>query len=94
MRNPLDVLPSWASLTNTLNHSVKPEYKYDKDFPEWWNAWIDHQSKGINQWFDFQINDARENRVPIHIVRYEDLVKAPRDELLNMMKFLLNLEDI
>lgn len=42
VRNPLDVLPSWASLTNTLNHSVKPEYKYDKDFPEWWNNWIDH----------------------------------------------------
>lgn len=94
VRNPLDVLPSWASLTNTLNHSVKPEYKYDKDFPEWWNNWINHQSQGMNKWFDFQIGDAHDNKVPVFVVRYEDLVKSPREELLNMMKFLLNIDEI
>jgi hypothetical protein len=40
IRNPLDVLPSFASLSNTLSHSGMPDYSYDKDFPEWWDWWI------------------------------------------------------
>lgn len=44
IRNPLDVIISFASLGNTMSHSVQPEFSYDKDYPEWWNWWIREQA--------------------------------------------------
>lgn len=29
VRNPLDVLPSYASFCNTMNHGIKPEFEYE-----------------------------------------------------------------
>ena len=40
VRNPLDVLPSFASLVNTTTHGVKPDFSYDKDYPEWWDWYV------------------------------------------------------
>lgn len=39
VRNPLDVLPSYAALVNTMNHACKPEYEIHTEYPEWW-AWF------------------------------------------------------
>jgi hypothetical protein len=36
----------------------------------------------------------KENRNPIYIVRYEDLVSNPAAELQGIMKYLLDLDDL
>jgi len=40
VRNPLDVILSFASLSNTMSHSANPEFDYATDYPEWWAWWV------------------------------------------------------
>ena len=40
VRNPLDVFPSYAGMVNTVNHAAKPEWEWERDYPEWWDWWI------------------------------------------------------
>lgn len=95
VRNPLDVLPSFASLSNTMSHSGQPDFSYDKDYPEWWNWWVTSQSEAHAKYFKTMLKHCnKEGRNPIHIVRYEDLVTSPREELIGIFKFLLDLDDI
>jgi hypothetical protein len=42
VRNPLDCLVSYACFINTLNHSIKPEFEFERDFPEWWDWFVRH----------------------------------------------------
>ena len=41
VRNPIDVIPSFASLTQLKSHSMTPVERFDVDFPEWWNKFVD-----------------------------------------------------
>jgi hypothetical protein len=95
IRNPLDVIPSFASLSNTLSHSGMPEYKYDKDYPEWWDWWIRTKGKDMFDYFDILLRHCnKENKSPIYFVRYEDLLSEPQKELEGVMKFLLDVDDL
>ena len=39
-------------------------------------------------------NCTNENKQPLYIVRYEDLVTSPKDTLMNLMSFLLEEKDL
>jgi hypothetical protein len=95
VRNPIDVLVSFASLVNTLSHSAEPEYKCNTDFPEWWNWWIKDQGEKHARYFKTMI-DACTNKGlnPVYICRFEDLISNKKEELTGVMKFLLGMEDI
>ena len=41
VRNPIDVIPSFANLSLLKSHSKTTVEKFDKDFPEWWDQWVD-----------------------------------------------------
>jgi len=60
VRNPLDVLPSYASLVNTLNHGVKPEFNYETDYAEWWDWWIKKQCAQMKKFFDVLLQQTHE----------------------------------
>ena len=95
VRNPLDVILSFASLSNTMSHAAQPPFSYDKDYPEWWNWWVTDQAKAHARYFETMLRHCnQEGRNPIYIVRYEDLVSNPRPELEGIMKYLLDLDDI
>ena len=40
VRNPIDVIPSYAYLRSFVSHSVVPNEELHREFPEWWNEWI------------------------------------------------------
>ena len=40
------------------------------------------------------LNDAKMKSVPVLFIRFEDLVRNPKEELENIMKFLCNTKDI
>ena len=40
IRNPLDVLPSYAAMVNTMSHGNKPDYEIHTEFPEWWSWFV------------------------------------------------------
>ena len=41
VRNPLDIFPSVAQLINTMSHSAKFEFEVEKEYPEWWNHFLE-----------------------------------------------------
>lgn len=95
IRNPLDVFPSYAALCNTLSHGNKPEFDFAVDYPEWWDWFIRKQAKQMQKFFEILIrNCTNENKQPLYIVRYEDLVTSPKDTLMNLMSFLLEEKDL
>jgi len=90
IRNPLDVLPSYASLCSTLSHGNKPDYDFSVDYPEWWAWFIRKQVKNMKKFFEILIRHCNQDkRNPLYIVRYEDLVTDPKDTLMGLMSFLL-----
>ena len=95
VRNPLDVFVSWASLCNMMNHAAKPEFDYEKEFPEWFDWWVRWCTDAHRQYFDTMIAHATKDlKAPLHICRYEDLIKQPEKELNDMFKFLLDLDSL
>lgn len=95
VRNPLDVLVSFATLANTMSHSAVPEFNYAKDYQEWWNWWLRTQIDNHVKYFETMLRHClKENKNPIYIVRYEDLVKDQTGEMNGLMKFLLDTDDL
>ena len=95
VRHPLDVFPSFASLLNTVSHGNKIDFDLLKDYPEWWDWYVKKQSRTMKRWFDTIIRHCvEENRQPLYIVRYEDLVMEPKETLMGLMSFLLDEQDL
>ena len=95
IRHPLDAFPSYAALCNTLSHGNKPEYDFSVDYPEWWTNFVKRQAFLMQKFFEILIRHCtQENRQPLYIVRYEDLVSQPKDTLMGLMSFLLEQKDL
>jgi hypothetical protein len=80
-----------------MNHSVKPDWDFAKDYPAWWDWWVRHQVDKMKKYFDIvfdhSINNMEANN-PIYIVRYEDMVKDSVEPTTGILQFLLEMEDI
>lgn len=49
----------------------------------------------MRRFFDVLIGDCTiEDKNPLYIVRYEDLVAEPKETLMGLMSFLLEVEDL
>ena len=95
VRNPLDVILSFASLSNTMSHSANPEFDYATDYPEWWAWWVKTQAITHAKYFEILLRHCtKEGKNPIYICRYEDLVSDSKKELDGIMKFLLDVDDL
>lgn len=95
VRHPLDVFPSYASLCNTVSHGNKTEFEFDRDYPEWWDWFVKRQSDQQRRFFETLIRHCTtEDRQPIYIVRYEDLVTDPKETLMGLMSYLLEVPDL
>lgn len=95
VRNPLDVLVSYATLCQTMSHSAVTPYNFAKDYPQWWDWWIKFMCDQMSDYFDILMGDCIDDkRNPIHICRFEDLSDCVATELSGMMKFCLDLDDL
>ena len=95
MRHPLDLLPSYASLLLALSHGIKPDYDYSTEYPEWWDWFLRKTTPTLQRYFEILIRDCiREKKSPLYIVRYEDLVSDPKQTLMGLMSYLLEVEDL
>ena len=95
VRNPLDSIISFATLSNTLSHAADLEFKVSELYPEWWAWWVKYICDQQTQFFEKLVRHCTlEGLNPIYIVRYEDLCLEPADELEGMMKFLLDLDSL
>ena len=95
VRHPLDVFPSYASLNNTMSHGNKPEYEFNEEFPEWWAWWVKRQTVVMRDFFNIIRNDCyAQDKCPLYIVRYEDLVLKPKETLMGLFAYLLGVKDL
>jgi hypothetical protein len=95
VRNPLDVIQSFASFANVINHSIKPKYDFDTDYPEWWDFYVHWSVDTMTYYFDKLIEDCVKNKKnPIYFCRYEDLVVDLVGPSKGVLEFLLDVEDL
>ena len=93
MRNPLDVIPSFASLYISKSHDFVLENKLDQEFPEFWDAFIDFTVKNMEISQKFAIEKIAE-AIPTYVVRYEDLKLRRAEVMKEVLAFVLEVPSI
>lgn len=57
VRNPLDVILSFASLCNSFSHSAVLDFDFAAEYPKWWDWWVKHQTDCMASYFDILYDD-------------------------------------
>ena len=91
VRNPIDILPSMASLLNCCSHSLVPEQSFDQ-LQEFWDAWIKFGAAGLKNNHNAVTRIA--DQIPTFFMRFEDIRTDPVQTLLECFKFLLDSPNI
>ena len=94
VRNPTESNISWLNLVSTGAHSIKVPFKTNELYPNFWNWWTKDCMGHMLNWYKTLMKDARERACPVLFVRFEDLVMDPEPVLMQMMKFILNVNDL
>lgn len=90
VRNPLDSITSLFNMVCTGSHNRSIQ---DEDYEKFNLLWAEFVEQDITVWKDFHqfwINA----KIPVHIVRYEDIVSNPKQPLLKLLEFILNVPSI
>ena len=89
IRNPLDVLVSFAY------HSAKPVDKMVKTINNSDYAFCDRNDRQVNQlrqllgsWSDHVKSWTEQTLIPVHVMRYEDMIRQPVDTFTRAVDFL------
>eukprot|EP00903_Cladosiphon_okamuranus_P017957 g16521.t1 len=84
VRNPFDAIDSYfnMALTNTHDQSLH-DFVYD-EFREFWDGMIRNEMKVWERFHFFWLSTG----VPIHVVRYEDLLSRPEKMLADIVAFV------
>ena len=90
VRNPMDCITSLYNMVATGSHNRSIE---DSDFQKFPKVWGDFVTQDISVWKDF--HDFWLNaKIPVHIIRYEDIVQSPEPTLKSLLEFILNVDTI
>lgn len=90
VRNPMDCITSLFNMVCTGSHNRSI---IDSDFQKFPNLWSEFIQQDITVWKDF--HDFWLNaKIPVHIIRYEDIVANPEPTLKSLLEFILNVKDI
>jgi hypothetical protein len=65
----------------------------DDDFVNFQKHWFEYVENEITVWRDFHEFWLNAD-MPVHVIRYEDMVKRGRYAMTELMKFMYKLEDI
>lgn len=90
VRNPLDCITSLFNMVCTGSHNKSISDNDFKKFPQLWSEFIQQDITVWKDFHDFWLNA----KIPVHIVRYEDIVTNPEPTLRELLKFILNQEDL
>lgn len=90
IRNPMDAMWSFFNMQATTSHVYSIA---EEDFPLLEKKWDQFVRTEISVWNDFHgfwVNSF----IPLHIIRYEDLVYNSEPTLKKALEFILNVDDI
>ena len=90
VRSPLDCITSLFNMVCSGTHDLSIE---DADFNRFPNHWAEFIQQEISVWKDFH-DFWLKAKIPVHVIRYEDIVLAPKPTLLELFKFVLNVNTL
>ena len=90
VRNPIDSITSLFNMVCTGSHNRSI---HDNDFDTFSQLWAEFIQQDITVWNDFH-EFWTNAKIPVHIIRYEDIVNNPHPVLKSLLEFILNIDDI
>jgi malate/lactate dehydrogenase len=81
VRNPFDIIVSTIHFFGTYTHSKQLENDFAKEDPEFFHKMMLDQVRLQKQFYDHLFKMLKEKKVPIIIVKYEDLMEDPKEQL-------------
>ena len=94
VRNPLDTFVSWLELCHHCNHAQKCEFELEKDYPKFFDWYISEVGDEYRRFYDYHLDLAKQRRIPILFLRFEDMLMDPEPQLRDIMRFLLGIDDL
>jgi hypothetical protein len=64
-----------------------------EEFPEFWNRFIDDKVQFKRDFFKY-VFEKISTEIPVHYLRFEDLVRDPKEALTGLFKFMLGVESL
>ena len=92
-RNPIDVIPSFANLTQLSSHSLEYAGQYHIDQPEFWEEFVRNMIQNCKNNHENVLNEIASN-IPTYFMRYEDLKMNPEPVLDGLFRFLLDVQSL
>ena len=89
-RNPLDAIVSVFNLFSTGSHDLSIS---EDAYLRFSNCWADYAEQEMLVWNNFY-KFWLESKIPVHIIRYEDLMTKAEPTLTDLMKFILNVDTL
>jgi hypothetical protein len=90
VRNPLDCMTSLFHMVCSGSHELSID---DEDFKKFESHWTEFILQELTVWKDFHDFWLKAS-VPVHIIRYEDIVSTPKYAMTELLKFVLNVESL
>jgi hypothetical protein len=86
VRSPLDCITSLFNMVCSGSHDLSIA---DSDFLQFHHYWDEFIQQEITVWRDFHMFWMKA-KIPVHIVRYEDIMKTPVETMTSLMQFIFN----
>ena len=90
VRNPMDCITSLFNMVCTGSHNRSIHLNDYTKFGQLWAEFIQQDVTVWKDFHDFWLNA----KIPVHIIRYEDIVENPEPTLKSLLEFILNIKDI
>ena len=90
VRNPVDSITSLFNMVCTGSHNRSI---HDDDYIKFSQMWSEFIQQDITVWNDFH-EFWTNAKIPVHIIRYEDIVNDPKPTLKSLLEFIMNVDDL
>jgi hypothetical protein len=90
VRNPLDAIVSLFNMACTGSHTNSI---VDSDFKKFYNLFQMFLKNEISVWKDFH-DFWLNSKIPVHLIRFEDILGNPKPTLMSLLSFILNESDL
>ena len=94
VRNPLDVIVSCLHLFTTGTHSKSLKNDFVNEDSKLWKDFVAHSIKSWANFHRHWLKTAKENKVPIYFVRFEDLANDPQSIMTQSFQYALDMKSI
>lgn len=90
VRNPIDCITSLFNMVCTGSHNKSI---HNADYSKFYQQWSEFIEQEITVWKDFH-DFWLSAKIPVHLIRFEDILQNPKTTLMSLMQFILNEDDL